>query len=166
MELEAASNGELTPGDATTRWEGYSNYQLIAWQLAKDVNRAMKAGAKIQRYHQEDARVEPEVAAEASARLLTPALQFIPEMQAQLEIDDVEVYEEVLERWLGEEGETGIVKEIAEHQFTETSPGFILDYLLDLKRVGWELGYLKSGRMQSQPEDPVEAEAIAMVEGG
>ncbi|WP_148414916.1 hypothetical protein [Haloferax sp. KTX1] len=141
-----------------TRWDGYSNYEKVSDRYARAVDDALNAWAWIDAAHAEDAQIRPEDAAEARSLIKAAAFRLIPEMEYDKE--DVDLYGEILDRWLGEDG---FIERFESVSLTTSSPGWMHEFMLDIRRAGWEIGYLKAGRTQKEePEDKVEAETSAM----
>lgn len=147
-----------------TRWDGFSDYKRVSDRVAQSCERAVRAYSFLDSRHQEDASVKPEDAAEVRSQILTPALRLLPEMQRDAE--NVEMYEEMLERWQGsddDDDDDGYITKINECQLQKTCPGWLLNFVIDIRRAAFELGYLQAGRTVKQdPDDPVEAETDGM----
>lgn len=140
--------------ESGTRWEGYSDYEIVSRQVATSVDRAIEAFSRIEAAHIEDAAIDKSTAAEARGRIRAATMKLIPEMEADRE--DVEQYDTILSRW---EGEDGLLVAFREASLRRECPGELYQLVLDIKTAGWELGYLKAGRTAStEPEDTVEAE--------
>lgn len=145
-----------TGGD--TRWEGFSNYQNVSDRIARSVHDAIEAYAVIKSKHAENARVRPPTAAEARSKILAPAMRLKVEMERDRE--SVELYDDILSRW---EGENGHLEKLEEIQLQRQCPDWLSDFVEDIRSAGYELGYLQAGRRSKQePDDPVEAETEAM----
>lgn len=139
--------------DTNTRWEGYSDYQKVSIRVGETIENAVDAYARIDSLHTENAVVEPELAAEARARIKSAAMKLIPELENDREV--VDFYDEVLERW---QGDDGYLQELREVSLQQSCPEWLEDMVIDIRRAGWELGYLQAGRTERvTPEDPDEA---------
>jgi hypothetical protein len=149
---------------STSRWDGYSDYRTISVRMASAISDALDAYSRIDSKHAESARVPPELAAELRSRIQYAVLELIPELQQDR--DDVDAFDEILQRWLDGEGEEpGVITRLDGVQLTKRCPGWLFQVMIDLKTAGWELGYLQAGRVESEPDDPVEAETESMFEG-
>jgi hypothetical protein len=151
-------------GGGTHRWDGYSDYQSVSVRMSRAISDALDAYARLDAAHAEGARPRPDVAARLRARIQYAVLELIPELEHDR--DDVDVYDEILTRWRDGEGDQpGVIQRLDGVQLRESCPPWLFDVVLDLKTAGWELGYLQAGRVESTPDDPVEAETDDMFEG-
>lgn len=142
-----------------TRWEGYSDYRQVSGRLASTIDDAIEAYAVIDASHSEDAQIPRDLARDARASILSAAMMLQMEMKRERD-DEEKPYDDILSRW---EGEEGYLRQLDDVQLRRMRPGWLHDFVLDIRRAGWELGYLQAGRTSSQePEDPVEADAEAM----
>jgi hypothetical protein len=66
---------------------------------------------------------------------------------------DVEPFDEIWERWEGEDGHIARLREV---DLIEESPSWLDQYIDDLTTAAWELGYLQAGR--EEPAEPDEDE--------
>ena len=142
-----------------TRWEGYSDYQLVSKRVGKSVHNAIEAYARLDSLHAEGAQVPPETAAKARSHMFAAALKLVPELRR--DADEVDLYEEILDRW---EGDDGYLRNQLHNTRLQTgSPGWLFQFVLDIRRAAWELGYLQAGReRKGEPDDPLEAETNDM----
>ncbi len=154
-------------GGTSTRWEGYSDYQIVSKRVGKSVHNAIEAYARLDSLHAEGAQVPPETAATARSHIFAAALKLVPELRrdAPRENDDdnggVELYGEILDRWEGDDGY--LRNKLHNVQLQRECPGWLFQFILDIRRAAWELGYLQAGReRKGEPDDPVEAETADM----
>lgn len=152
-------NGTRSNGDAGGEWQAYSNYKSVTQSVAESINAALRSYAAIQSAHQEGAPVTAPEAAEARKNILAATLMLLGEMRAQEGEND---YGEVLARWEGsDDGDDsdGFVRQLHEVRLTQECPNWLLNLVIDIRRVGWELGYLQAGRYEEsgprelQPRD-------------
>jgi hypothetical protein len=149
---------------ATHRWDGYSDYRTISLRMASAVSDALDAYSRIDSAHAEGAKVSPELAARLRSRIQYAVMELIPELEQDREA--VDEYDEILTRWKDGEGDTpGVVSRLDDVSLRTECPGWLFQIMLDLKTAGWKLGYLQAGRVESEPDDPVEAETDDMFEG-
>lgn len=154
----ATENGEST--SSATRWEGYSNYELVSKRASKAIDDALDAYALLHGAHAEDAAVQPDFAAEARSKILSAAIRMLVEMREDR--DAVDTYEEILDRW---EGENGYINRLLQSQLHQEVPGWLFQFVIDIRQAGWSLGYLQAGRHSRVDEDPVEGD-VNQVLGG
>lgn len=158
----AAETDGQSPGKASTRWNSFSNYGDIAEDVHQAVVGAIEAQAFIHAMHQEGARVSPEDAAEASARMLSAARRLLTEMRRENERNSDGPYDDILEKW---EGPNGYISQLAGSNLSDSSPAFLHDFVEDIHRAAFEIGYIRAGREERQDlDDPVENDAMAMFE--
>lgn len=146
-----------------TRWEGFSNYEQVSKRISTSVDDAVDAYSTIQAAHVEDTAIPPDLASEARSLILSAAMRLMVEMESDREA--VDVYDTILSRW--EDGddrtETGYVAEFQDVRLAEGVPGWLFQFVKDIRRAAWELGYLQAGRTsRTDPEDPDEAEVENM----
>lgn len=127
--------------ERSTRYEGFADYSAVSRSVSNAVENAVDAYAMIQSRHSEGARVTPDQAAEASAHILGAALKLLPELEDDL--DDVEEYQEILERWKGDDG---FIERLKAESLSSRSPEWLGQFAVDIRRAGFELGYLRAGR--------------------
>jgi hypothetical protein len=148
-----------------TRFEGYADYRRISLRVARAIDEAVDAYAQLQSRHREGAKVTPEFAAMARARILAAAMKLIPELEENREtVDD---FDAILVRWREgeEEDEDGHIKRLNEAPLSQTCPGWLFQMVLDIRSAGWEQGYLRAGREREAGErDPVEEETDDMLQ--
>lgn len=146
--------------DYESRWEGYSQYEQVSSVIASQINDAIKAYSIIDSIHAEDAPMRPAIAARARSKILAAAIQLINEIEN--DADSVEYYQQVVDRW---EGEDGFIRLLSQQSLQEECPGWLFQLVTDIRKCGWELGYLKAGRQnRKSPPDQDQAEVRAMFE--
>lgn len=144
--------------ERATRYEGFSDYQSVSRSVAAAVEEAVDAYAIIQSKHCEGERVQPPQAAEASSKILAAALKLLPELEQGL--DETEEGQELAEKWSGDDG---FIERLKSARLATESPEWLGEFVVEIRRAAWELGYLQAGRtVKEEPDDPVEAETEAM----
>lgn len=148
---------DLEPG---TRWDSFSVYGEVSKDVADAVQAAIDAYSHIDSIHAEGADVAPKRAAEARACILAAAHRLMTELEN--ERDQVDLYDDILERW---EGQDGFIQRMGQVRLNSMSPGFLHQFVRDIHRAAWELGYIRAGRAERQAlEDRVEDDARSMFE--
>lgn len=132
---------------AGTVWEGYSDYRAVGDRIARTIDDAVEAYAVIDARHTEGAPVTPELASEARSRITSAAMKVKYEMEQDRGTKPI--YNEILGRWEGEEGYIAMFDRV---QLTRTRPAWLPEFVEDLRKAGWELGYLQAGRTTSTEE--------------
>jgi hypothetical protein len=144
--------------DNGSRYEGFSDYNKVSRSVAESIDDAVDAYALIQSSHAEDERVKPDLAAEGAGRILGAAIRLLPELEQDQ--DDVKEYGELLDDWKGDEGYIERLKDV---RLSRDCPDWLGEFVVQIRRAGWELGYLQAGRtVKQEPDDPVEADTEAM----
>lgn len=128
-------------GEPLQRWEGYADYEKVSVDIAESINKAVRAYSHIDSIHAEGAPMQPGMAARARSRILAAAIQLRTEMEDDKEVD--EFYQEALGRW---EGEDGYITRLSSISLREQCPGWLFQFVTDIRRAGWKLGYLQAGR--------------------
>lgn len=162
-----AEDGSDDPYDVGTTWEGYSNYQAVSRDIAKSVSEAGDSFAWLQARHIEGASLEPARVAEERSNILGAAHRLYVEMAQEVEENGDETYEEMLERWGGPLCEAnGRLDQLREVSLVYELPGWLQQFVVDIRTAGWQLGYLKAGRRtREKPDDPVEEEIEETLSG-
>lgn len=143
-------------GDAPTEFEGYSDYQTVSQSIARSIDNAVEAYVLVQSRHSEGARMNADTAAEAASHILGAAMKILPELEANAkseeETDDSEeeLYTEILASWQGDEGYIELLKQA---QLVNECPDWLHDFVYEIRRAGFHLGYLKAGR-EKRTETP------------
>lgn len=141
-----------------TRWEGYSDYQLVSKRVGQSVFDAIESYALLQSAMIESASINPDRIAEARADILAAALRLVVEMQAE---SHQEEYQKILNDWEGEEGYLSQFQALSIQQ--DGLPGWVSEFVSQIRTAAWELGYLKAGRRaKEEPEDPIERDVDNM----
>lgn len=146
-------------GKSDTVWDGYADYRTVSRRMAMSIEDAVDSYAALKALHREGARIKPTRAASARRDLQAAALRLRVEMEP--DEDDVEGYEKMLARWKGEDGYLDKLDDI---RLQNQCPDWLDDFAEDIRRAGWELGYLQAGRsIKAQEEDPAEREANSLL---
>lgn len=143
------------------RWEGYSNYQNTSWRVVQAVDDALDAYARVDSAHTEGAPMPPDVAAVARANIQKAAMRLLPELENDR--DDVDLYDEILNRWQETDDGLGYIQLFDGLALSQERPSWLHQFVIDIRKAAWELGYLKAGRTaKTEPENPDEAEVKDM----
>lgn len=148
----AVSNDDGGGGDGQV-WDGYSDYRTISSRIGRNIFDAIDSYAYIHSLHAEHARVKSREAATHRAQILSAALTLKPEIENQEGTN--EELAAILERWEGgtagedvdvEVPDQGFIAAFSDLELTGSDPGWLYQFVIDIRRAGWELGYLKAGR--------------------
>lgn len=156
--------------EPTKRYEGYTDYQSTSNRIGRSIDEAVDAYAAIDSLHAEGARVRPQRAAEARRYILAAALKLVPELEANRNGKDDDIYGEILDRWIGDgEAANGdgdeepFIDRLRDVSLQTECPDWLYQLVADIRKAGWEVGYLQAGRTVTERElDRDEAEARAM----
>lgn len=149
----------MSGDDSDKRYEGYSDYSSVSSRVATSIDRAVDSYSTLDALHTENARIRPNAAAEIRRHILAAALKLKPELEANTvggSNDDEDIQAEILDRWVGEEG---FIERFRETSLQDDCPDWLYDFVNDIRRAGWEIGYLQAGRTVDDgidsPEDTV-----------
>lgn len=146
-------------GDGGKVWDGYSDYQTISSRIGRNVFNAIDAYADIHSLHTEGARVSAREAATARAEILSAALSLKPELESQYKTNDD--IADIVDRWDNGRGGAGSGIDVPDEGFIDAfndtrlsteNPEWLYQFVIDIRRAGWELGYLKAGRHEETGE--------------
>ncbi|WP_049970773.1 hypothetical protein [Haladaptatus cibarius] len=160
-----------TPEEASTqRWEGYSDYQSVSNRVAAAIDDAIDAFAYIQSLHLENERIRQREAAQARSRILGVTIKLLPELEANAghsdTEDDDDVYRDILQRWTKSyDGGDGFLDRFQTIQLQKECPDWLHQLVKDIRKAGWEIGYLQAGRTVTESTlEPNEEQARSMFE--
>lgn len=135
-------------------YEGYSDYKTVSNRIGATIDNAVDACAAISALHTEGARVRPQLAAELRRDIVSAALMLVPDLEGAQNGDGEGNHDDILERWGvgqdGEIGEDGYLGQLRQTDLQRECPDWILQLAIDIRRAGWEVGYLRAGRMNRE----------------
>lgn len=147
-----APDADQTDGSQSHgEFEAYANYKQQSDRVAQSVQDAVRSYARIRSAHREGAKVTPKVAAEARADIESAALRLKSEME--IERDTKQLYEDILSDW---EGEEGYIQRFDEIELRNQVPGFMYDFLSQIRLAAFERGYLYAGRTKEKDEQKLD----------
>lgn len=154
-------NGNQSNGRGSY-YEAYSDYYQVSQSVAKSIGEAIDAYATLEAAHTEGASLRPDEAAKCRRDILAAAMRLVTEMEQ--DGDEKEIYAEILTRWRGDGESDGFLRELQQQQLNNGLPHWMFQFVMDIRRAGWELGYVRAGReKKKEPDDPAEAEALQMI---
>jgi len=138
-------------GGSKKQWQGFSDYEDVAAQLHKDINRAVDAYAHLDSRDTQGISLTPDTAIKARSAILKITKRLSQEVERQ---NHMSPFDEMSKRWHGDgEDEVGYVKKLENANFYEDGlPPWLSDLVNAIVTAGWELGYLKAGRQRSTPD--------------
>lgn len=155
----STENGDRSNDVPNTRWEGYSDYQQVSGGIVRTIESAVEAYAAVDAALTERQRVDPQLASDARAAITAAAMKLHYEMEQDRDQPD-KPYADILDRW---EGEDGYLEKWDNTKLTQGRPSWLYEFVSDIRKAGWELGYLQAGReTRTEGNDPVEEETDQM----
>lgn len=148
--MAASSDGDTPSNDQ--QWDGYSDFRTVSSRIGNLIFDAIEAYARVRGLHKEGAQIQPAQTADARAHILAAAMALRAEMDHERGRDAIDA---ILDRW--EEGEgseditvavpdRGFMREFRDTVLYNDDPEWLGQFVSDMWRAGWELGYLKAGR--------------------
>lgn len=138
-----------TDSESQTQWDAYSDYQLVSQRVAKSIEDANDAYAIIESGLKSGAKIDSYQETELRADILGAAMRLRVELEN--ERDKRPVYDDILSDW---EGEDGYIARFRRMDLQYDAQGeWLAEFILQIRRAGWELGYLKAGR-EEKHDDP------------
>lgn len=148
-----------------TQWDAYSDYQLVSKWVTKSIRDAIEAYALLDQSAHTGNKVGTKEETRLRADILAAAMRLRVELES--ERDRGEDYaSEILEDW---EGDDGYINRFRRAPFNGTSDlDWFADFVSQIRRAGWELGYLKAGEEKDgkQSGDAYDGQIREMIEGG
>lgn len=159
-----ATRGRGEDDDTPTVWQGYANFKQVSKRMAMSIEDAVDAYSALRALHAEGARVQPSKAANARRHIRASAMRLRVELEK--DEDEKDVYAEILTRWdEGEGGEDGFFDRLDEVSLTNRCPDWLDQFVADIRKAGWELGYLQSGKtVRAEEGDVTERQATSILQ--
>lgn len=136
-------------------YEGYSDYKTVSNRVGQSIDDAVRAYAALESLHLEGARVRRTLAAEIRQDILSAAMMLIPDLQGSQfgDEEDDDPFEDILDRWGVEDGQftdDGYLAELRGTSLQENVPEWLYRLVVDIRTAGWEIGYLRAGRINQE----------------
>lgn len=154
------------------KWDGYSDFATVSSRIGNNVFNAIDAYADIHSLHAEDARPKQREAARARAEILSAAMSLMPELEDQDENANNDEISNILDRWKKGRGgaadgidvpQDGFIKAYKNMRLRDNDPDWLYQFVIDIRRAGWELGYLKAGRHEETGEQEFEPRDVTEI---
>lgn len=152
MATKPTPGGDIGPAD--TEWDAYSDYKLVSKWVTKSIRDAIEAYALLDQGSMTGYKIDTGDRARFRADILAAALRLRIELESEARRDE-DYAVEILDRWEGEDGYIERFRNLPAgqtHQFEHFA-----EFVSDIRRAGWELGYLKAGR-EEKSEDHGDSE--------
>lgn len=143
---KGSAEGSSTSPDK--QWEGYSDFQSITTKIHDDVNSAVEAYSYIDSKYTQGAGITPQEAVKIKKSILQISKRLFFEIKRNKHTED---YEEIWERWSGEDGHMAKLEDV---NLRQERPEWLSQHVDDIVEAGWRLGYLKAGI--EKPSDPTD----------
>jgi hypothetical protein len=137
----ATRNGDSPESNPNLRWEGYSDYQQVSGGIVRTIEAAVDAYAALDAAVTEQQRIDPGLAADARAAITAASMKLRYELEQDRDVEPT--YDDILTRW---EGEDGYLQKFDQARLAEGRPAWLYEFVSDIRKAGWELGYLQAGR--------------------
>lgn len=135
--------------ESDTYYEGYSDYQSVSQDIGSSVADAIDGYSLV--VSSGGGRLDRSRASTAKGYILAAALRLLPEVEeskaAKPELG------EIYERWTGDDGYIQSLEEIS--LATET-PGWLREFVLDIRKSAWKVGYLRAAEKRSDSETDID----------
>lgn len=147
----------------STQFEAYANYQSVSDRVARSIDKAVDAYSMIQADSTtHSGSIGPEEMAEAKHHIVGAATRLVVELEENREVN--ETFDEILGRWKGSGDTPGRLKQVQQWDPRQGVPGWMYQFIIDIRRAGWHLGYVRAGMEKEQtPDDPHEKSTQEML---
>lgn len=163
---KGALDGNLDTTTDSVEWDAYSDYKFVSYHVSSAINNAIDAYASLQSLHDEHTKITAQQAANARQPILSSAMHLQHELEREAERSPNSDYENILDDWTknGVDEDTGYIQGLRETDLQNQCPDWLQGFVLQIRRAGWELGYLKAGRYEDREEDDARESARGMIE--
>lgn len=131
-------------------FEAYTNFNEVESNKFQAISKAIDSYELLEADHHQSGGTNPNRAIEARASIRRAAKMLLVEIDVN---KDNEPYDEIYERWTGD---GGFIDEFKDLDLELECPEWLDDFLDDIRRASWELGYYRAGR--KKPADPEDDE--------
>jgi len=133
--------------DVESRVDAYSHYRTVSDKVHDDINEAVDAFSFLNSRWSQGIGLTPQSASSAKRAILRASKRLLYEIRmsrgASPELAKIH------DRWVDGDG---WVRLLEDADLRTERPEFLSQMVDDLVRAGWELGYLKSGRIEREPQ--------------
>lgn len=159
----ASTPNDSSDGDLRSKeWSAYSDYQFVSQSVSESIANAIEAYALLDQAAREGCKTAPGEVARMRADILSAAMMLRVELEA---VSGNEQLDEIEQRWKDGE-DPGHISKFRTADLTSSQPDWLYQFVSDIRKAGWELGYLQAGREETDwSEDPYDGEVIQMLEG-
>lgn len=144
---------------SASTWQAYSDYGEVTHRVSASIEDAVDAYATLEAMMSEGANIEPERAADCRRKIQSAAMRILVDMR---ESGD-DQYKEIIDDWIGSDESKGYIQQLQNTEFGSQLPGWLFEFVLQIRQCGWRLGYVRAGRREKElPDDDEKAEAREM----
>lgn len=151
---EASAEGE---------WDAYSDYRFVSQAVTRSIRDAIEAFALLDQATQTGYKIRAKEEAQLRADILAAAMRLRVELESERD-RGLDYAEDILGKW---EGENGYINQFRAAGVRQTSSlEWFEEFASDIRRAGWELGYLQAGR-EEEPDkygDSEDSEVYEVIE--
>lgn len=161
MNTLGAGDGDDGPD---SEWDAYSDYAQVSQRVTESISDAMDAYAALDNAVATGNKLNLRERTLLRADILAAAMRLQIELEAERD-RGADYAEKMLDRW---EGDEGYINRFRTSSFVDHSPEWFNDFASDIRRAGWELGYLQAGRENKidQTPDGEDGDIRSMIDGG
>lgn len=146
-----------------SEWDAYSDFKLVSKWVTKSIRDAIEAFALLDQASQTNYKIKAAEEAQLRADILAAAMRLRVELESE-QASGTEYAVEILDKW---QGEDGFIKQFRAAGMRETDQlDWFEEFASDIRRAGWELGYLQAGRQEEEDHhgDAKDSEVYDVIE--
>lgn len=153
-----------TPEEPDAEWSAYSDYAYVSKRVTESISDALDAYAALDNAVMTGQKLTTHERTELRSDILAAAMRLQIELESERD-RNAEYAAEMLDRW---EGDDGYIDSFRNTSFVNHSPDWFNRFASDIRRAGWELGYLKAGKENAVKNDGDDADGDirSMLDGG
>lgn len=157
----SASGGD--DGREESTWDAYADLEVVSKQVTETIKNALEAYALLDKAGQHRSKIRTGRVVELEADILAAAMRLSVELEAEAD-RDVGYAIDILDRW---QGDDGYIQRFRQTSVKNSREPWIHEFVSDIRRAGWELGYLQAGKREENTDnaDSSDGEVRAMIEG-
>ena len=139
-------------------YDGATKYERVEEDLLDILNDALKAFSHVNACYTQGSSLTEDRAVKCKSHILQAAMRLQQEIRYNSEVDE---YEEMWERW---EGEDGFISRFYDTNLRDGMPGWMLQFQMDIQDAAWQLGYHRVGKFRAADPDTDEAKGAEVID--
>lgn len=152
-------SSERQDHSASGNWDSFSSYATVSETISENVFDAVAAAAHYEA-NRSEGKLSHAEGSDVKEIILRTALILKHEVEREQDAD--EYYEDVVDRWCGDDG---WIAQLRGMDLSMEYPDWVFDFAAEMPEVAWRLGYLKAGeRKPDRHPDEDEQQAREMLE--